>query len=85
MVYLGVVENLCTANYLGLGTRPSVVLTREVTKLHKSLGDCADCSTWVGGPSVGAKFDLGRDRVFWWIVLCTIRDLSSDSTNSHVA
>jgi hypothetical protein len=59
-----VVGNLCTTNHLGLGVGPSTVLTREFVELHKSLSDCAGRLAGVGGSSIGAKFDLGRDCVF---------------------
>jgi hypothetical protein len=40
------------------------ILTREVAELHKSLSDCVDRLDGVGGPSAGAKLELGRDCVF---------------------
>jgi hypothetical protein len=50
----------------GIGARLSVVLTRWVTSLHKSLCACADYPPKVGGPSACAKqeISLGRDCVF---------------------
>jgi hypothetical protein len=58
------VLSFCTTNRLGLGTGPSVVLTREIAKSHTSLCDCVNHPAEVGGLSAGAKSSLDWDCVF---------------------
>lgn len=69
MACFGVVCHLCTVDRSGLGAGPSVVLTREVAELHKSLSVCANHLVEVGGPSIGANMDLGLHCVF--LEICT--------------
>ena len=62
--HFGVGRSVCTADRPGLRAELSAVLTREGLSLHMSLCACADCLVEVGGPSAGAKMDLGRNCVF---------------------
>jgi hypothetical protein len=65
----GVVRSDCTMDRKGLGARPSSVLTRDASDLHKSLCACADYPARGRGPSVGAKMELGRDYIVFGV--CT--------------
>jgi hypothetical protein len=51
----------------------------------QSLYYCADCPARVDGQSVGAKLVWAGTMCFWALVLRTVRGLSLDSTDSHVA
>jgi hypothetical protein len=51
----------------------------------QSLYNSADYPAGVDGPSAGAKLVWVGTMCFWALVLRTVRGLSPDSTNSHVA
>jgi hypothetical protein len=73
-----------TTDRLGHRVGPSMVLTRGIASLHKSLCGCVDRPDVVGESSAGAKMVWAGSVCFWSSVVWTVHGFSPDSNVSEV-